>query len=94
MSINASTDGEKIIQLDGKIDKLDGKIDDVCKSIEKVVIALENLELTKVTDLEKRVMILEKKESEREGAYKLMKSVVLILGLVVTLLTIKTLISK
>lgn len=84
-SIAATTEGEKIIQLDGKIDKLDSKIDTVCESIDRVVKALETLELTRVTDHEARILKLEKFVSQWAGAYKVISVIALLLGIIATL---------
>lgn len=81
MPLQPATDGEKIIQLDGKIDKLDGKIDTVCDSIDRVVKALENLELTRISDLEVRIASIEKWQSEWRGIYKALSLLALLLGI-------------
>lgn len=80
MGIQANTDGEKMIQLDGKIDKLDSKIDTVCESLDRVVEALEKLETTRVSDHETRITKIEKWQAEWAGAYKLIAIVGLCLG--------------
>lgn len=90
MPLEPSTDGEKIIQLDGKIDKLDSKIDTVCESIDRVVKALEQLEVGRVTDHETRISRIEKWQSEWSGAYKVMTIASLILGIIATVLIIAT----
>jgi len=86
--LEASTDGERIMQLDGKIDKLDTKIDNVCDSIDRVVVALEKLETTRVTDHEIRISKLEKWQSEWAGAYRLIAICGLLLGLISLIVTI------
>lgn len=80
--IKATTDGEKIMQLDGKIDKLDNKIDNVCDSLDRVAQAIEKLETVRVTDHEMRISKLEKWQSEWGGVYKAVAVLALLLGIV------------
>lgn len=81
MAFEATTDGEKIIQLDGKIDKLDSKVDITNENLERLLTAIERLETTRIKDVEQRVTNLEKVNSAWTGAFKLIS----IIGLVVTI---------
>lgn len=85
MPLAPTTDGEKIIQLDGKIDKLDGKIDTVCESIDRVVKVIENLELTRVNDHETRIAAIEKWQSEWRGVYRAI-SILALVGSVISII--------
>lgn len=83
--LEAQTDGEKIIQLDGKIDKIDGKVDYVVESLERVIAAFEKLETTRLTDHENRITKIEKWVSEWAGAYKIIALAGLVLGAIATI---------
>jgi len=88
MAISATTEGEKIIMLDGKIDGLHSKFDIAMEKIELVIASLEKLETTRVGDHEKRILLLEKSDNERAGMFKLYKFMIGFIGLIVALLTI------
>lgn len=79
--IKATTDGEKIVQLSGQISNLDNKLVEVCKSIDRAATAIENLEKTRIADLEARLYKIEKWQSEWIGMYKLVSGISLILGI-------------
>jgi len=87
-NIEATTESEKIIQLDGKIDKLDNKIDEVCRSIDRAVEAIEKLESTRVNDQEDRINALETWKHEWSGVYKFLTIIGLLLGIISVILTI------
>lgn len=70
MGIEATTDGEKMIQLDGKIDLLNNNMENVFIQLDRVLKALEKLETTKVTDHEQRITKIERWQSEFSGVYK------------------------
>ena len=89
MAFEATTDGEKIMQLSGNIERLDTKIDNVCESLDRVVSALERLETTRLSDHEKRIAELERKENERSGAYKFIMFAITIIGAALAWVTIK-----
>lgn len=74
--MEAITDREIMIQLDGNIKQLKDAIEKFAKS-------LENLEETKIKDLEARVLKLEKWKSEWSGAYKII-AIVALVGTIIT----------
>jgi len=88
--IKPANEGERIIKLDGKIDILNNKFDDVCKSLERVVSALEKLETTRLADHETRLAVLESKENERRGMYKIVIFLGVLLSIGIAILTIKS----
>jgi len=88
--ISPVNEGERIIKLDGKIDNLNIKFDEVCKSLERVVNALEKLETTRLADHETRIAILESKENERRGMYKIVIFLGVLLSIGIAILTIKS----
>lgn len=92
--IKANTDGERLIQLDGKVDKLDSKIDAVIDSLRQVVISFEKLETTRIGKLEDRISTLESWKNEFSGGYKFFIILSLILGTVSTILIIAKWITK
>ena len=73
MPIQPNTEREEIIKLDGKIDILDSKVDYVVASLERAILALENLEKTKLSDHETRLLAVEKWVSEWKGVQTLME---------------------
>jgi len=92
--IKANTDGERLIQLDGKVDKLDGKVDVVIDSLKQVVISFEKLETTRISKLEDRITILERWKSEFSGGYRFFIILGLILSTVSTVLIIAKWVTK
>lgn len=87
--IEATTDGERIIQLDGKVDKLDTKMDGIIGQLERVVSSFEKLETTRITKMEERLIILEKWKSEFSGMYKLVGTISLLLGIAALIISFK-----
>lgn len=87
MPIEAATEGEKIIQLEGKIDMIDGKVTYVVESLERIIRALEALETTRLADHEQRIQKLERWWSEWRGVNKFGILVSLLLGIVAILFT-------
>ena len=92
--IKANTDGERLIQLDGKVDKLDGKVDTVIKALENAVLGFERLETTRISKLEQRINDLERWKNEFSGGYKFFIILSLILGTVSTVLIIAKWVTK
>jgi len=86
--MEATTQGEQMIQLDSKIDKLDSKIDTVCESLDRVASALEKLETTRVTNHEIRITNIEKWKSEWAGAYKIISVFGLALAIIATIVSL------
>lgn len=87
MAIEATTDGEKMIQLDGKIDNLNDKIDNVCESLDRVVLALERLETTRVSDHELRLNKIEKWQSEWMGVSRFIAIAAAVISIISILYT-------
>jgi len=86
--IKANNDGERLVQLDGKVDKVDGKVDMVIDSLKQMVSNLEKLETTKISKLDDRLIKLESWKNEFSGGYKFFIILSLILGTVSTILII------
>jgi hypothetical protein len=89
MNIVATTDGERMVQLDGKVDKLDTKMDSVIVQLERVVSSFEKLESTRISKMEERIIILEKWKSEFAGMYKLVGAISLLLGIAALVISFK-----
>lgn len=88
IEMEANTEREEIIKLDGKIDKLDGKVDYVVESLERVIAQFEKLETTRLQDFEKRLLIVEKWISEWKGVHRALLIISLLLGATSTILLI------
>jgi len=88
MPIQANTEREEIIKLDGKIDRLDGKVDYVVESLERVISAFEKLEATKLSDHELRLIAVEKWISEWKGVHRSLLILSLLIGLASFVITI------
>lgn len=76
--MEAITDREIMIQLDGNIKELKNAIEKFAKS-------LENLEETKIKELENRVTKVEKWVSEWSGAYKIIAIIALVGNIVLAI---------
>lgn len=90
MSISANTDGERIVQLEGKIDVIDGKVTYVVESLERVLIAFEKLEEVRLADHEARIITIERWQSEFRGMWRLVSGIALLLGIASIILGIIT----
>jgi len=88
MAIESKTEREEIIKLDGKIDILDSKVDYVVASLERAILALENLEKTKLSDHETRILAVEKWVSEWKGVHRGLTILSLLIGLAALITTI------
>ena len=88
MPIQPNTEREEIIKLDGKIDILDSKVDYVVASLERAILALENLEKTKLSDHETRLLAVEKWVSEWKGVHRGLTILSLLIGLAALITTI------
>lgn len=82
MPIEASTPGEKIIQLEGKIDVIDGKVTYVVESLERVLSAFEKLESVRLANHEERLIKIEKWQSEWKGVHRFISVAALVLGII------------
>lgn len=89
MAIEPVTVGEQLMQLDGSVQLLNSKFDTVMGSLNRIVVQFEKLETTKIADQDRRIKYLEDKETERKGMIIFMKAIVFVLGVAVTVLTLK-----
>lgn len=61
--MEATTDREVMIQIDGKVDRM-------CEAVERLADAVEKLETVKFQDHELRLLALEKRDNEWGGVYR------------------------
>jgi septal ring factor EnvC (AmiA/AmiB activator) len=91
MRVEAKTDRELLIGLDGRIELMDQKIDAFKDSLKDIVNAFNKMETERINDHEKRLVILEKEKNERGGAYKFLIAATIIIGGCISFLTLKSL---
>jgi len=77
--MEATTDREWLIKIDGKIERTDAKLDNMCEAVERLANAIDKFETEKYEDHEKRLRSLEDERNERKGMYRLFIIVTVIL---------------
>lgn len=80
-AMEATTERELIIQMDGKLTR-------ACEAIERCAASIEKLEVQKINNHQVRISKIEKWMNEWAGAYKLVSIISLVLGITATILTV------
>ena len=88
--IEAKTDREILIDMDGRMELMSEKIDAFKDSLREIVVAFNKMETERINDHEKRIVLLEKAENEKIGAYKFLVGAAVVIGIAVSILTIKS----